>query len=58
MKKSKKTDDPNITFVRNEIESKLGMNVQIINKKNNSGKLIINYSSLDQFEFLSKKLRK
>ena len=57
-KKSKKTDDPNITFVRNEIESKLGMNVQIINKKNNSGKLIINYSSLDQFELLSKKLRK
>ena len=57
-KKSKKTDDPNITFVRNEIESKLGMNVQIINKKNNSGKLIIKYSSLDQFELLSKKLRK
>ena len=57
-KKSKKTEDPNITFVQNEIESKLGMDVQIINKKNNSGKLIINYSSLDQFELLSKKLRK
>ena len=57
-KKSKKTEDPNITFVQNEIESKLGMNVQIINKKNNSGKLIINYSSLDQFELLSKKLKK
>ena len=57
-KKSKKTEDPNITFVQNEIESKLGMNVRIINKKNNSGKLIINYSSLDQFELLSKKLRK
>ena len=57
-KTSKKINDPNITFVQNEIESKLGMNVQIINKKNNSGKLIINYSSLDQFELLSKKLRK
>ena len=57
-KTSKKTEDPNIAFVQNEIESKLGMNVQIINKKNNSGKLIINYSSLDQFELLSKKLRK
>tara|TARA_B100000586_G_scaffold268314_1_gene244621 strand:+ start:840 stop:1688 length:849 start_codon:yes stop_codon:yes gene_type:complete len=57
-KTSKKTEDPNITFVQNEIESKLGMNVKIINKKNNSGKLIINYSSLDQFELLSKKLRK
>ena len=57
-KKSERTEDPNITFVQNEIESKLGMSVQIINKKNNSGKLIINYSSLDQFELLSKKLRK
>ena len=57
-KTSKKTEDSNITFVQNEIESKLGMNVKIINKKNNSGKLIINYSSLDQFELLSKKLRK
>ena len=57
-KKSEKKEDPNITFVQNEIESKLGMNVQIINKKNNSGKLIIKYSSLDQFELLSKKLRK
>ncbi len=57
-KKSEKKEDPNITFVQNEIESKLGMNVQIINKKNNSGKLIIKYSSLGQFELLSKKLRK
>ena len=51
-------EDPNIQFVRNEIESKLGLNVKIINKKNNSGKVIIEYKSLDQFDLISKKLRK
>ncbi len=55
---SRKIEDPNITFVRNEIESRLGLNVKIINKKNNSGKIIIKYKSLDQFELISKKLRK
>ena len=57
-KNTKKTEDPNITFVRNEIESKLGLNVEIQNKKNNSGKITIKYKSLDQFELISKKLRK
>ena len=51
-------EDPNIQFVRNEIESKLGLNVQIVNKKNNSGKVIIEYKTLDQFDLISKKLRK
>ena len=57
-KVSEKIDDPNISFVRNEIESKLGLNVEIINKKNNSGKIVIKYKTLDQFELISKKLRK
>ena len=57
-KNIKKIEDPNISFVRNEIESKLGLNVEIVNKKNNSGKIIIKYKSLDQFELISKKLRK
>ena len=57
-KNTKKIEDPNIAFVRNEIESKLGLNVEIVNKKNNSGKITIKYKSLDQFEFISKKLRK
>lgn len=56
--KSKKIEDPNISFVRNEIESKLGLNVEIINKKNNSGKIVIKYKSLEQFELISKLLRK
>ena len=56
--KQNKVDDPNIAFVRNEIESKLGLNVEIVNKKNNSGKITIKYKSLDQFELISKKLRR
>ncbi len=56
-KRSKKIEDPNISFVRNEIESKLGLSVEILNKKNNSGKIVIKYKSLDQFESLSKLLK-
>ena len=62
--KNKKTksksniEDPNIQFIKNEIESKLGLSIEIVNKKNNSGKVVIKYKSLDQFELISKKLRK
>ena len=57
-KSKQNTEDPNISFVRNEIESKLGLNIEIVNKKNNSGKIVIKYKSLDQFELVSKLLRK
>ena len=56
-KNSEKTEDPNISFVINEIESKLGLNVEISNKKNNSGKIVIKYKTLEQFELISKLLR-
>ena len=56
--KINQNEDPNIQFIRNEIESKLGLNIHIINKKNNSGRIIIKYKTLDQFEMVSKKLRK
>lgn len=45
--------DANILNVQNEIEKKLGLNVSIRNKKNNSGKIIIEYKDLEQFELLS-----
>ena len=57
-KNTKKIEDPNITFVRNELESKLGLNVEIVNKKNNSGKIVIKYKSLDQFDLISRLLKK
>jgi len=58
IKKISKREDPNITFIQNEIENKIGLNIQIVNKKNNSGKIIIQYKSLEQFELVSKLLRK
>ena len=41
IKKTSKREDPNITFIQNEIENKIGLNIQVVNKKNNSGKIII-----------------
>ncbi len=57
IKKISKKEDPNITFIQNEIENKIGLNIRIVNKKNNSGKIIIQYKSLEQFELVSKLLR-
>ena len=41
-----------------KIEEILGLKVTILNKSNNSGRLIIEYKDLDQFEFISKLLKK
>ena len=45
-----------LLFIKNEIESRLGLGIEIVNKKNNSGKVVIKYKSLEQFELISKKL--
>ena len=45
------------TMNQNKIQEILGLNVNIQNKKNNSGKIIIQYKSLEQFELVSKLLR-
>ncbi len=55
---SQNVDDPNISFVKNEIESKLGLNVEIMNKKNNTGKVVIKYKTLEQFDLISRLLMK
>ena len=49
--------DSNILEEQRQMEENLGMKVDIMNKKNNSGKLTINYNNLEQFEFISKKLK-
>lgn len=56
--KIKKSEDPNISFIRNELESRLGLSVEVVNKKNNSGKIIIKYNSLEQFDAISKLLKR
>ena len=40
------------------MEENLGMRVDIYNKKNNSGKLTVNYKNLEQFELISTLLKK
>ena len=50
--------DANILSEQNKIQDNLGLNVIISNKKNNSGKIIIEYKSLEQFQLLSNLLKK
>ena len=51
------TIDPNIFDAQREIERVLGLKVSITNKKNNSGKLVVEYKNLDQLEMVSKLLK-
>ena len=51
------TIDPNIFDAQREIERSIGLKVTILNKKNNSGKLTIEYKKLDQLEFISALLK-
>jgi len=50
--------DSNIINEQKEIEEILGLKIKIQNKSNNSGKMIIEYNDLDQFEFISNLLKK
>ena len=51
------TIDPNIFDAQRDIERSIGLKVTIQNKKNNSGKLTIEYKNLDQLEMISKLLK-
>jgi len=53
-----KTQDTNILKTQERIQKILGLNVHISNKKNNSGKITIEYKDLDQFELISNLLTK
>jgi ParB family chromosome partitioning protein len=57
-KKPSKKTDPNILLAQRKIEESLGLAVKIVNKKNNSGKIVIEYSNFDQFELISDLLKK
>ena len=57
-KSGKKNYDANIFDVQERIEKILGMKIYITNKKNNSGKITIEYKDLEQFDFLSNLLTK
>ena len=49
--------DSNIINEQKKIEEILGLKVNIQNKSNNSGKVVIEYKDLDQFEFISNLLK-
>ncbi len=50
--------DSNILEIQNKIQENLGLNVNIQNKKNNSGKITIVYKDLEQFELISNLLKR
>ena len=57
--KSKKINkDANILKAQEKIEKKLGLKVNISNKKDNSERIVIEYKDLEQFELLSDLLTK
>ena len=56
--KPKKETDVNMLLAQRKIEESVGLNTKIITKKKGSGKIIIEFSSVDQFEMLSNLLNK
>ena len=58
IKTKKDYTDINILKAQEHIEKILGLKVNILAKKNNSGKVSIEYSDLDQFKLLSDLLTK
>ena len=55
---STKKIDANIIKAQEKIEKVLGLKVHIVNRKNNSGKVVIKYEGLDQFDLISDLLTK
>ena len=56
--RGEKVIDTNILKTQERIERILGLKVNILNKKNNSGKITIEYKDLEQFELISDLLTK
>ena len=56
--KKEKVVDTNILKAQEKIEKILGLKVNISNKKNNSGRITIEYKDLEQFELISELLTK
>ena len=56
--KGEKLVDPDILKIQERIEKILGLKVNILNKKNNKGRVVIEYKNLDQFQLISDLLTK
>ena len=57
-KKFVKNKDPNIRILEQNLMEKIGMNVEIKNKKNNKGSIIFNYKELDQLNRIIESVKK
>ena len=57
-KKIMKNKDPNIRILEQNLMEKIGMNVEIKNKKNNKGSIIFNYKELDQLNRIIESVKK
>ena len=53
-----KGKDPNIRILEQNLMEKIGMNVEIKNKKNNKGSITFNYKELDQLNRIIESLKK
>ncbi len=56
--KKYKAKDPNILKIQSELTDKIGMNVVLNNRKNNSGSVIFEYKGLDQLDRLIDVIKK
>ena len=52
------SQDPNLLNEAKRLEEILGLKVGIVNKKNNSGKISVEYKNLDQYELIINLLKK
>ena len=50
--------DPNILNEQKKIEDILGLKVKIVNRKDNSGQITVEYKNVNQFNLISTLLRK
>ena len=57
-KKLARNKDPNIRILEHNLIEKIGMSVEIKNKKNNKGSIIFNYKELDQLNRIIETIKK
>ena len=57
-KKLLNNKDPNIKILEQDLMEKIGMTVEIKNKKNNKGSIIFNYKELDQLNRIIESIKK
>ena len=55
---SKSKTDPNALLAQRQIEESLGLKTKVVSRKKNSGKIIVEFNNLYQFEILTKRLIK